>query len=82
MYRGGYADVWKGEHQGLHVAVKVLRVYSTSDFEEITSVGSHSFPKVCVNQLMPNAIEVLQGGRDLENSSPLKCAAIVGSDNG
>ncbi|KAF9644930.1 kinase-like protein, partial [Thelephora ganbajun] len=37
LYRGGYADVWKGEHQGRDVAVKVLRVYSTSDFDKITS---------------------------------------------
>jgi len=41
LYRGGYADVWKGQHQGFNVAVKVLRVYSTSDFEKITSVSSH-----------------------------------------
>lgn len=40
LYRGGYADVWKGEHQGCPVAVKALRVYSTSDFDKITSVGS------------------------------------------
>ena len=39
LYRGGYADVWKGEHQGRHVAVKVLRVYSTSDFDKIMNVG-------------------------------------------
>lgn len=38
-YRGGYADVWLGEHQGLQVAVKVLRVYSTSDFNKIINVG-------------------------------------------
>ena len=38
-YRGGYADVWKGDYQGLHVAVKVLRVYSTSDFDKIKKVG-------------------------------------------
>ncbi|KAF9789392.1 kinase-like domain-containing protein [Thelephora terrestris] len=37
LYHGGYADVWKGEYRGLQVAVKVLRVYSTSDFEKITS---------------------------------------------
>ena len=42
LYRGGYADVWKGAHQGSHVAVKVLRVYSTSDFDKITTVSSHS----------------------------------------
>lgn len=39
LYRGGFADVWKGEHQGRKVAVKVLRVYSTSDFFKITSVS-------------------------------------------
>lgn len=38
--RGGYADVWKGEHHGLEVAVKVLRTYTTSDLEKITRVSS------------------------------------------
>ena len=38
-YRGGYADVWLGEHQGLKVAVKVLRIYSTSDFDKIINVS-------------------------------------------
>ena len=37
-YRGGYADVWMGNHQGLRVAAKVLRIYSTSDFERVTRV--------------------------------------------
>ncbi|KAF9646803.1 kinase-like protein [Thelephora ganbajun] len=37
LYQGGYADVWKGEHRGRPVAVKALRVYSTSDFDKITS---------------------------------------------
>lgn len=41
LYCGGFADVWKGEHQGRHVAVKVLRVYSTSDFGKVASVGSN-----------------------------------------
>ena len=43
LYHGGYADVWKGKHEGSHVAVKVLRVYSTSDFDKVTTVGSQSF---------------------------------------
>lgn len=38
-YRGGSADVWKGNHRGLDVAVKVLRVYM-NDIDKITSVGS------------------------------------------
>jgi len=41
LYRGGYADVWKGKYQDRPVAVKILRVYSTSDFEKIMRVGSH-----------------------------------------
>ena len=45
LYRGGYADVWKGEHGGRRVAVKVLRVYSTSDFDKITSVRISSARK-------------------------------------
>ncbi|KAF9642959.1 kinase-like protein [Thelephora ganbajun] len=35
-YRGVYADVWKGEYQGCSVAAKVLKLYSTSDFDKIT----------------------------------------------
>jgi len=31
LFRGGYADVWKGEHCGQDVAVKVIRTYSNSD---------------------------------------------------
>ena len=81
MYRGGFADVWKGEHQGRQVAVKVLRVYSTSDFEKITGVGSYNLSKVRVDQLMLTIVEVLQGGCDLEGPPPQKRSATVGSDN-
>ena len=40
LYRGGYADVWKSQYDGRDVAVKVLRIYSTSDYEKMASVGS------------------------------------------
>jgi len=33
--------MWMGEHQGRTVAVKVLKVYSTSDFNKITNVSHH-----------------------------------------
>ena len=36
---GGYAEVWKGNYQGLHVAVKVLRIYSKADLLKIKRVG-------------------------------------------
>ena len=37
-FPGGFADVWKGHHDGREVALKVLRVFSTSDFEQIRKV--------------------------------------------
>ena len=42
LFRGGYADVWKGEHRGQDVAVKVIRTYSRSELQKITGV-SHRF---------------------------------------
>ena len=39
LYRGGFADVWKGEHCGRDVAVKVLRTYSNSDLQKIVGVS-------------------------------------------
>ena len=38
-YRGGYADVWKGEYCGQEVAVKVIRTYSNSDLQKIVGVS-------------------------------------------
>ena len=39
LYRGGFADVWKGEHCGRDVAVKVIRTYSNSDLQRIIGVS-------------------------------------------
>ncbi|KAF9643873.1 kinase-like protein [Thelephora ganbajun] len=33
--RGGFADVWKGQYNGLDVAAKALKVYSTDNFDRI-----------------------------------------------
>ena len=42
-----------GKHQGRKVAVKVLKVYSTSDFNKITSVSYHPrLAKMCIEELM------------------------------
>ena len=38
-YSGVFADVWKGNHNGREVATKALRVYRTSDFDEIKKVN-------------------------------------------
>jgi len=39
LYRGGFADVWKGEHCGRDVAVKVIRIYSDSDLHRVVGVS-------------------------------------------
>ena len=41
LYHGGFAEVWKGEYRGREVAVKVLKVYATTDLVKTTKVGSH-----------------------------------------
>ncbi|KAF9780834.1 kinase-like domain-containing protein, partial [Thelephora terrestris] len=36
LYYGGFGDVWKCEHQGRQVAVKVLRMYANKDLRKVT----------------------------------------------
>jgi hypothetical protein len=35
---GGFSEVWKSEYEGRVVAIKVLKVYQTSDINKITRV--------------------------------------------
>ena len=81
LYSGGYADVWKGQHQGYSVAVKVLRVYSTSNFEKIKNVGLGCCAVFHVGELTLACVEVLQGSHDVENAAPSECAAAIGSND-
>ena len=39
LYRGGYADVWKGKFSGQDVAVKVIRLYSKDVLQKVINVG-------------------------------------------
>jgi len=74
-----------GEHQGRKVAVKVLKVYSTSDFIKITNVGHHlRFARSAYQRADDRCdrADVLQGSHDMEEPLPSKCAPAVGSDNG
>ena len=82
LYQGGYADVWKGKHNGCDVAVKGLRVFAGSDSGKIMRVGSIVCQRTFICQLMFIMVEVLQGGCDLEVSSPPKRATAIRSDNG
>jgi len=44
IYRGGFADVWKGEYNGQEVSAKVLRVYLTGNLEKTRKVGCPQLP--------------------------------------
>ena len=47
LYRGGFADVWKGEHCGRDVAVKVIRTYSDRSLQKTIGASfSFSSPSV------------------------------------
>ena len=49
LYSGGFADVWKGEHRGRDVAVKVIRTHSKSDLQKIIGVSCWLFSlSVCL----------------------------------
>ena len=59
--------MWKGEYNGRDVAVKVIRTYSNSDLQKIIGVGcwlSSLSACLCTDSAH---IEVLQGGRNLED---------------
>ena len=71
LYRGGFADVWKGECHGREVAVKVIRTYSNSELQKVSNVGScQLFLRLCTNNALT---EVLQGGCDVEIPSTSEC---------
>ena len=71
-----------GEHQGRRVAVKVLKVYSTSAFDKVTKVGYLcGILNVCIGKLTMARADVLQGSHDMENPSPSECATLARSDD-
>ena len=73
--------MWKGEHCGQDVAVKVLRAYSNSDLQKIIGVGHRLQPSLRISPLTEPCIEVLQGGYYMENPSAPKRAAPDRSDD-
>ena len=42
LYRGGSADVWKGDYHGKDVAVKVIRTYSNDELRKVINVSRSS----------------------------------------
>ena len=82
LYRGGFRDVWKQEYEGLEVAVKVLRTYVNSDLRKITRVSHRDDqPRDIRPSADHNPTGVLQGVRNMEDSSPSERVTAPGSDN-
>ena len=54
-YEGGFAQVWKGKHKGMEVAVKVLKVTMESDIVKIKRVGFLIFQGARADRLVPTA---------------------------
>ena len=48
-YDGGHAKVFRGEHKGHAVAVKILRLYLTSDLDKFYKVSALDKPTCCRN---------------------------------
>jgi len=72
-----------GEHRGRQVAVKVLKVYSTSDFDQVRSVRClRGILTIRIRRLTMIHVEVLQGSHDVEDPSPSECITTTWSDNG
>ena len=82
LYSGGFADVWKGEHRGRAVAVKVIRMYSNSDLQKIIGVSypSWSLP-ACPRADDILCVELLQGGCDMEDPPASECPTTDRSDD-
>jgi hypothetical protein len=68
LYRGGFADVWKGQHFNRDVAVKVIRTYSDDDLQRVIGVRYWSCSLSTWLRADTTSVAVLQGGRDVENT--------------
>ena len=81
MYRGGYADVWKGKYCDQEVAVKVLRTYSSEELRKVIKVSYWLHPVSIYHALMISRAEVLQGSCDMEIPSTPKRPTVDGCIN-
>ena len=79
-YHGGFAEVWKAEHKGREVAVKVLKIYASSNLAKVTKVCS-PLSKSVYRPVDVDHAEVLQGSCYMEIPSPSECVTVIGRDD-
>jgi len=78
---GGFADIKPGRYKGCAVAVKVLRVARTDDFEKIRKVSGQVFAVEwddTQGQPIIPPIAILQGSYTLEFIIPSECPEVEG----
>ena len=73
--------MWKGEHCGRDVAVKVIRTYSNDDLQRVIGVGCQSCSLSTCLHADAIAVEVLQGGCDVEDAPASEHPDTDRSDN-
>ena len=84
LYHGGFAEVWKGEHQRREVAVKVLKIYKTSNLVKITKVGfqSESFAWVDrLTRIIQRFCKEVMTWRALRHQNVLSLVGVTMSNN-
>ena len=81
LYRGGYADVWKGEYRGREVAVKVIRLYSRDVLKNVINVCHRCYLVSPHPMLTTLCAEILQGGRNVDIPSTSKRPTTDRSDD-
>jgi hypothetical protein len=73
--------VWKGEHCGRDVAVKVIRTYSNDDLQRVIGVGCWSCTLSACLHVDLTTVEILQGGYDVEDAPASEYPAADRSDD-
>ena len=62
--------MWKGDHRGREVAVKVIRTYTKGDLQKVVGVSHSTCSRA--GELTESCAEVLQRGGDVEGPSASK----------
>jgi hypothetical protein len=73
--------VWKGEHCGRAVAVKVVRTYLDNDLQWVIGVGCWSCSLSACPRADTTSVAVLQGGCDVEDTPTSEHPATDRSDD-
>ena len=74
---GGFADVYQGQYNGCKAAVKLMRLYTSSNRELFLSVCITSRTVYREPALNLSLVEVLPGGHCVETPAASKCFTVA-----